>query len=310
MSGLRRLAWSVLVLNVAVILLGALVRATGSGAGCGRSWPVCRGELIPPLAGATAIEFSHRVASGLALAAVLALAVGVVRRTETGHPARRSVGLAVLAITGEALIGAAIVAFEWVADDSSIARTVAVPLHLVNTLLLLAALTVTTSRLGETLVVGARSPSPIRPRRVPAWAVWGGGGLVMVAALGAVAALADTLFPAESLTAGIGADWAPAQHFLTRLRVLHPVVAVLVSGALAATAARRLQSSPAKAVLALVVIQVFAGFANVVLLTPVWMQLVHLGIADALWVAWVLLAIEAPASSKLDDQDRVAAGFG
>jgi heme A synthase len=135
-------------------------------------------------------------------------------------------------------------------------------------------------------------------------------GLVMVAALGAVAALADTLFPTESLTAGLGADWAPAQHFLTRLRVLHPVAAVLVSGALAATAARRLQSSPAKAVLALVVIQVFAGVANVVLLTPVWMQLVHLGIADALWVAWVLLAIEAPASSKLDDQDRVAAGFG
>jgi heme A synthase len=136
-------------------------------------------------------------------------------------------------------------------------------------------------------------------------------GLVMVAALGAVAALADTLFPAESLTGGLGADWAPAQHFLTRLRVLHPVAAVLVSGALAATAARRLQSSPAKAVLALVVIQVFAGVANVVLLTPVWMQLVHLGIADALWVAWVLLAIEAPAaSSKLDDQDRVAAGFG
>lgn len=300
MSGLRRFAWSVLVLNVAVILLGALVRATGSGAGCGRSWPVCRGELIPPLGGATAFEFTHRVGSGLALLAVLALAVAVVKATGSSHGARRSVGLSVLAIVGEALIGAAIVAYEWVADDASIARAVAVPLHLVNTLVLLAALTATTSRL-------AGAPA----RRLPGWAIWGGVGLVIVAALGAVAALADTLFPAESIAAGLGADWEPAQHFLTRLRVLHPVVAVVVGGALVATATQRRQSSAARAVLVLVAIQVGVGIVNVLLLTPVWMQLVHLGIADALWVAWVLLAIEAPAvASKLNDDDRVAAGLG
>ncbi len=130
-------------LNVVVILLGALVRATGSGAGCGRSWPTCVGQVVPPLEGATAIEFTHRAVSGLALIAVGVLAVLVWRNVPRGEPARTGAALSVIAIVGEALIGAMIVLAEWVADDTSTARAISVPLHLLNTFFLLAALALT-----------------------------------------------------------------------------------------------------------------------------------------------------------------------
>ena len=144
MTRLVRFAWFVIGWNVLTILLGALVRATHSGAGCGRSWPTCRGALLPELGGATTIEFTHRIASGVALGLVGSLVIVVWRFVERPHPARRAVVWAAVAIVGEALIGAAIVLYEWVADDRSAARVVAVPLHLVNTFLLLAALTLTT----------------------------------------------------------------------------------------------------------------------------------------------------------------------
>ena len=143
MTRVARYAWFVMFFNIGVILLGALVRATGSGNGCGRSWPTCQGDLIPALEGATAIEFSHRIASGVALIFVAGLVVWVWRTVSKGEPARLGGLLALVAIVGEALIGAMIVLAEWVADDTSLARLVAVPLHLVNTLFLLAALALT-----------------------------------------------------------------------------------------------------------------------------------------------------------------------
>jgi heme A synthase len=37
-------------------------------------------------------------------------------------------------------------------------------------------------------------------------------------------------------------------------------------------------------------VQLVAGFVNVLLLAPVWMQIVHLLLADTLWITYVLLA--------------------
>ena len=45
-AALRRFAWAVLVYFIAVILWGGLVRATGSGAGCGDHWPLCNGTVM------------------------------------------------------------------------------------------------------------------------------------------------------------------------------------------------------------------------------------------------------------------------
>lgn len=283
---MRRFAWAILVFNVGVIVLGALVRATGSGAGCGRSWPTCQGEVVPPLEGATAIEFTHRAASGIALALVFVLAVLIWRRYEPGAPARTGAVLSVVAIIGEAAIGATIVLAEWVADDASVARAISVPLHLVNTLFLLAALALTAFWLGGGGRVDFRQDRTARNLVVA-----GTAALVVIAASGAVTALADTLFPKE----GIGIDLDEGRHFLTRLRVIHPILA---SGAAAAgwwVARRRsLLSSPAARALPwLVGLMLVSGAVNVALGVPVWMQLVHLVLADALWVAFVLASAYA-----------------
>ncbi len=283
-----RLTWSALGLSVVVILLGALVRATGSGAGCGRSWPTCHGALIPPeLAGARAIEFTHRAASGVALLAVALVVIVVFRSYPGGHPARAGAGWSAIAILGEAAIGAGLVLFEWVGEDQSVARAVAVPLHLVNTLLLLAALTLTAF-----WVLGGGRMRFARDRALARKLLAAAAGMLVVGATGAVTALADTLFPAESLAEGLAADLAGAEHFLTRLRALHPVVAIVVGVFIAFLARWHGLGAPERRrvsmlIIGLVAAQLVAGVLNVVLLTPLWLQLLHLFLADALWVALV-----------------------
>ncbi len=285
---LARFAWFVLAYNIAVILFGAVVRATGSGAGCGSNWPTCRGGVVP-LSGTaeTAIEFTHRATSGLALVLVFVLAVRVFRNRPSGDPARLAVVAAAVFVVGEALIGAALVLFEWVADDESTGRAVSITLHLVNTLLLVGALTVTAWVLG-----GGRLPHrplPSRERRLLSIAA---GGLVVVGAAGAITALGDTLFPAESLLEGIRDDFTGT--FLVRLRWIHPVVAVAVSLYLLwlrnhmELADRRIGMG----LTTLVVGQLALGAINVALLAPVWMQITHLLVADVLWVVFVLFAID------------------
>ncbi|MGH8958604.1 MAG: COX15/CtaA family protein [Acidimicrobiia bacterium] len=272
--------------NVVTILLGALVRATHSGAGCGRSWPTCAGVVVPPLEGATAIEFTHRAASGLALAGVIAIAIAVQRQTVKGHPARRSSALAVGAILLEAVIGAAIVLYEWVGRDDSIARAVAVPLHLANTLLLLAALTMTIWFLSGGGTLARRGAS----RR---WIYTGGGALVAISATGAVTALADTLFPTDRPAP------TEAVHFLTELRVVHPVLAVVV--VIAAALAARGQSLPAapawRFLVGLTGAQFFIGLLNIRLGTPIALQLLHLLVADLIWISFVWLAAQVLSSN-------------
>ncbi|MFO7548295.1 MAG: COX15/CtaA family protein [Acidimicrobiia bacterium] len=293
MTRLARFAWFTLVWNVGVILWGAAVRATGSGAGCGASWPTCQGQILPELEGATRLEFGHRAVSGIALLLVAILAVRVFRTFPAGHPARTGAVWSGAAIIGEALIGAAIVLYEWVAEDASVGRAVSVPLHLVNTLLLLAALTLTIFWIkgGGRLSVRGRG----REARVLGLVAL---GLVLIAATGAITALADTLFPKESFTAGLASDLAGEESFLTRLRILHPIVAI-AAGLVAAWFARR-EGFPAggssriagRIVIWTVVAQYTAGFLNVALGTPLWLSLTHLALADVLWVAFVWLAAE------------------
>ncbi|HUG07627.1 MAG TPA: COX15/CtaA family protein [Acidimicrobiia bacterium] len=296
MAKLIRYAWFVLVFNVVVILLGALVRATGSGAGCGRSWPTCHGQVIPQLEGATAIEFTHRGASGIALVLVFLLAALIWRRTSPGHLARTGAVLSVIAIVGEALIGAMIVLAEWVADDASMARVVAVPLHLVNTLFLLAALALTIFWLS-----GGGRLDFRQNRRVTQAVVLGGAALILIAASGAVTALADTLFPKSGVT-----DVSDEEHFLTRLRVVHPVLAVTAAaiGWWVSSRYDKTRGWAATSLVVLVALMLITGLVNVVLGVPVWMQLVHLALADALWVAYVFasagaLQLSAATASRL-----------
>lgn len=286
MPRIAQYAWFVLVFNVGVIVVGALVRATGSGAGCGPSWPTCRGEVLPELEGATALEFTHRLVSGVALGLVAVLAILVWRRFGKGAPARTGASLSLMAIVGEALIGALIVLAEWVAEDTSVARAISVPLHLVNTLFLLAALTLTAFWLSGGRRLDLRA-NPALNRAV----LVGGVALVLIAASGAVTALADTLFPGEPL----GSDFSEEAHFLTRLRIVHPILAVLAAsiGWWISSRGELPRSGVARSLPLLVGLMLLTGASNILLGVPIWMQLVHLALADALWVAYVLTSAQA-----------------
>jgi heme A synthase len=293
MKRLRDFAIVTLAVNVVVILLGALVRATGSGAGCGSSWPTCKGTVLPELEGATAIEFTHRLSSGLALVVVAILVWLVFRRTGRGHPARIGVVFSGVSIVIEALIGAVIVLAELVADNASVARAVSVPIHLVSTFVLLAGLVLTVFWLS-----GGRRLRFRGKREQAKPLVFIALGLLLIGATGGVTALADTLFPKEAFDLEGIFETSTSENLLTQLRAVHPAVALLV-GLIAATwAAFNAWSAPggrglaARAVVGLVGLEFMLGILNVLLLTPVWLSLVHLAVADLLWIAWVWLGAE------------------
>jgi cytochrome c oxidase assembly protein subunit 15 len=289
-TALVRFAWLTLAYNIGVILWGAYVRATGSGAGCGEHWPLCNGVMIPrdPSA-ATVIEFSHRLTSGLALVAVMVVLVWVWRVFAAGHPARRGAAWTVLFMLTEAAVGAGLVLFQLVADNATMARAMFMAVHLLNTFTLLAAMTLTA------WWVSGGAPIRLRDQRRAAAFVVGALGLLLVGTSGAVAALGDTLFPDGSLANALAADLSPTSHILVRLRFLHPVFALVVGAGLIigtgplAAGRGRLATRLAITVIAIAVMQLALGFVNVILLAPVWMQMVHLLVADVLWIAFVLL---------------------
>jgi heme A synthase len=236
------------------------------------------------------IEFSHRLTSGLALLGVVALLVWTWRTTARGHPARLGSALSLVFMLTEAAVGAGLVLFRLVADNASMARAMFMGVHLVNTFVLLACITLTAWWLSG----GSR----LRPLAAPvraAGVALGCAAILVVSTSGAVAALGDTLFPARSLSSALWADLSATSHLLVRLRVLHPVLALTTAVALIAGAPRLVPGPDAfahwtsRAVVVLAALQVVAGLANVYFLAPVMLQLVHLLLADAVWIAFVLL---------------------
>ncbi len=311
MPRLARFARLFLGYTVLVILWGAYVRATGSGAGCGAHWPLCDGQVIPRAPDLEMlVEYSHRVTSGLALIGVLLLAWWTFKACPPGHAARRGAAWSTAFMLAETFLGALLVLFRLVADDASLMRAFFMAAHLVNTFLLIAALTLTC----HWLAGGAA----LRPGRRPGVALLMltlALGLLAVGVSGAIAALGDTLFPANSLGEALRVEFSATSHLLVRLRVLHPLIAVVV-GAVVALLAFRIPLAPgdrrsraaALAVVSLTIAQVLAGFVNVLLLAPVWMQMVHLLLADALWIAFVLLAAGALAEAPAGASQTARAG--
>ena len=283
-----RYAWGVLAYNVAVALWGAFVRATGSGAGCGNHWPLCNGPVSPhspPMA--TVIEFTHRATSGIDLMLVALLALWAFRAFPSGHPARLGATLSVIFLITEALLGAALVLLDHVAKNASGARGYSLSTHLINTLTLLACLTLT-----AWWGMG-------RPRvRVDGRAAGLAGISLFVVMLmgvtGAIAALGDTLYPPSSLAAGIAQDLEPGANVFVRLRAVHPTIASLAAVWLmfyAALAGARggLAERYAWRLGVIIALQIAAGVINLVLLAPVWLQITHLLLAYLLWITLVLL---------------------
>lgn len=293
-----KFAWFVLIWNVITALWGAFVRATGSGAGCGSHWPLCNGQVVPQAEQvATLVEFSHRIMSGLAMIGVLVLLVWAFRAYPKGHPVRFGAVASAVFIILEALVGAALVLFGWVVDDASKERALVVSIHLTNTFLLLASLAVVAWWASN------KRPIALQAHR---WLVWGLRvgllAVLLIGVSGAITALGDTLFPVNSVAEGLQQDFDKTASFLVRLRLWHPVLSIL-TGVYLLFLARLINSEHAdptvtrlsRLLAIFVVVQLAAGFVNVMLLAPVWMQVIHLLLADLVWLSLVLLSASVAA---------------
>ena len=298
MRSFRALARATLLATLAVIVWGAYVRASGSGAGCGSHWPLCNGEVIPrPKSMATVIELTHRVTSGLALILTVVQLVVAFRTFPVRHPIRRAAAASMAFMVSEAGVGAGLVLFEMVAHNKSAARALWMSAHLINTFFLLGAMALT-------LYLAHDKPAPrfVGPRLAPVTLL--AVGILLVSVAGAIVALGDTLFPAQSLAEGLRADLTPGAHFLIRLRALHPILAVFVGVAVSAVS-RSIASGAGPDVRrwafilnAAFVVQMTIGVANLLLRAPIGIQLVHLLVADLYWMSAVIFAATVLASEQ------------
>jgi len=299
-SSLPRFAWATLCFNVAVVLWGAFVRATGSGAGCGNKWPGCGGSILGMGARTqTIIEFTHRMTSGVAMLMVATLVLWCWRATPKGNWARYSAILATAFLANEALLGAALVLLGHVARDQSAGRALFLCLHFGNTLLLLGTLALTAAWLqsdtGNFILIQERTPLSA--------VVIGLLAVLAIGMTGTVAALGDTLFPATSLRTSILQDFTSNSPALLHFRLLHPVLAVIagiyVIWVVLENGSRRMcQSRASMALIILLFTEIGIGMLNVLLLAPVWLQILHLLVADTIWISLVLasaaLVLEHP----------------
>lgn len=298
---LSRFAWFVVAYNVVVIVWGTYVRATGSGTGCGSHWPLCNGEFLPTTPQTqTVIEFTHRVTSGVSLVLVAILLIWCWRRTAKGEWLRYSAFAATVFLFNEALLGALLVLPDR-GSGRSAAHVLVSCLHFGNTLLLLAALTLTARWLSN------------RDRRFylvprPYQSIATGLGLVSVMVIGmtgSLASLGDTLFPADSLRHAVVQDFSSNSHILLRLRVLHPIAAVIGSIYVLWLVHTFWQRQERFAWVPLLTItltgQIAFGAMNVILLAPVWLELAHLLVAEVFWILLVLASADNLLATRHSD---------
>jgi heme A synthase len=297
-------AWAVLAYNIPVILWGAYVRVSFSGDGCGAHWPFCAGQVLPQhMATPMLIEFTHRMMTSVDSIAAILLCVWAFRAFPKRHAVRSYALWSLLLLFVEALLGAGLVLLRYVAHDQSAGRAAYLSAHLTNTMLLLGALTLT-AWLAQTNTERVRWENVSRTFAFCLLIT------VVVSITGAIAALGDTLFPAASLAEGMQQDFLEGSSLLLRLRMFHPVLAIL--GAIyllwAASGALKHEDRPGSRkagmrVIALIVLQILAGAVNISLMAPVWTQLFHLLMADALWIAVVVMVMETALAQRVRERE-------
>ena len=275
-----------LVVSVFSIIAGAIVRATGSGDGCGASWPTCNGEIIPELdTPSELIEFSHRSVSGVLLIITLIIFVKSFK-DEVPTLQKKIIWSLTFFVLLEALIGAVIVIYEWVGMNSSAPRIIAVPLHLVNTFGLLGAYTL--------LFHLTRNSKTTLNNFFDRGFKIGLFLFLLSGATGSIAALADVVFPSESFITGLAEDFDTNSEVLIRLRILHPIVASALSLYLYSEA-NRLQNEYqviTKNIKLLILLGVLLGVSNVISNIILPLSILHLLMADLLWILYVYKSAE------------------
>ncbi len=287
-----RYAWFVLAFNVLVILWGVFLRASKSGDGCGQHWLTCHGELIPSAPELkTVIEFSHRITSAIAFFLVAGLLIWTFKRFAKGSPIRKTAVLSFIFIVTEAAVGAGLVLTGNTAETLTQTRPFWMAGHLINTFILLAFLTLTARYAsgGKSLKwdVGKQYLIPIA---LAAFA------MLLIGITGSIAALANMIFPSGTLAEGIAKDFSPTSNVLLRVRLFHPITAILgsvflifLTGWMAKVSGNdRAVSRWSNVLSVLVLVQLAFGSLTLYMLAPIVMQLGHLLLADAIWISLVL----------------------
>ena len=275
-----------LLLSIASILAGAFVRATGSGDGCGATWPTCKGKIIPALSDTSElIEFSHRSVSGVLLVVTLII-FAQPRKFQKDSLVRIVTNYLTFFVIFEALIGAVIVIFEWVGLNSSLPRIIAVPIHLVNTFGLLGSYAILYKILQDDL---QNIKNMFNKNFLLISSLF-----LLSGATGSITALADVLFPSASFVEGFLADFDRTSEVLTRLRILHPIISSTLSIVLYvyATGIRKKYNVSVKPLQTLILIAVFLGVINVLSNIVLPLSILHLAIADFLWISYIYVSID------------------
>jgi heme A synthase len=292
---LSSLATAGLTTSILSILAGAIVRATGSGDGCGASWPTCNGRVIPSLeTSSEIIEFSHRSISGVLLIVTLLLFVKS-KDPDTPLLHKKIINYLTFFVLLEAAIGAVIVIYEWVGLNSSLPRIIAVPLHLVNTFALLGFYTLIFYLLRES----ENKLSNFFDNRIKIAFVL----FFLTGATGSITALADVLFPSASFVEGFIEDFDSTSEVLTRLRILHPFVSTILSIFLFSESNRFKKefAIDTSIIKVLVIVGVILGVLNVVSNIILPLSILHLLLADLLWITYVYKAVEKATLLKIPE---------
>lgn len=307
-------AWFVLGFNILVILWGVFLRASKSGDGCGQHWLTCQGEVIPSAPELkTVIEFSHRITSSIAGILLIGLFVWALRRwrVQKSEQSRLTLKMAVCSlifVVIEGLLGAGLVLTGNTAENLTPERPLWMAGHLINTFILLAFLTLTARYASG----GQRLNFRVESKYLAALLI-GAIAIFLVGVSGSIAALSSMIFPSGTLAEGVARDFSPTSHMLLRLRLLHPITAILTSvflifltGWLAKECgSERKVSRWANILSILILAQIAFGSATLLMLAPIVMQLGHLLIADLIWISYVLFVagfLSAPPSFAALDE--------
>ncbi|MGZ3798088.1 MAG: COX15/CtaA family protein [Pseudobdellovibrionaceae bacterium] len=291
-----RLSQFLLFYTLLVILWGAWVRISHSGDGCGASWPLCNGHVIPEAEQTkTWVEFSHRLTSGLFGILVLFIFWQAKKLFNKTDPLRQATLFTLIFMITEALLGAKLVLFRLVGNNDSFLRLFAMGMHQINSLLLsgsVALVVLFASPLPQKLQMTAQDTpqslekKPLRKGMLAFLVLFG-----MIAVTGAFAALSTTLFPSSSLLEGLAKDFAPEAHYLLRLRISHPILATLIGGSLAIYFWLKSQDEvnpvlrkAALQVTGIFLVGVVFGYLTLFNLAPIWMKVVHLLLAHLMWI--------------------------
>ncbi|MGZ3775349.1 MAG: COX15/CtaA family protein [Pseudobdellovibrionaceae bacterium] len=283
-SQYRKLAFGVLFYSVLVILWGAWVRISHSGDGCGDTWPLCHGQLIPEAQrGKTWVEYGHRLMSGI-YGFIVFYFWWMSRKIYSKDHFARKAALATLIFTiTEALLGAKLVLFKLVTTNDTPYRAVVMALHQINSFMLTGAVALTfAAAISE--VDLARPSNKNHTYKFLPWVI------VIIGVTGAWASLSNSLFPSNNLWQGFLEDFSSNSHLFIRLRGLHPFFALIGGGALAlffwikaqTAESQILEKRSLQMTMALFAVISF-GICTLLFHAPVWMKIVHLALAHTIW---------------------------